>query len=75
MNYLVYGKPSCGYCEKAKRLLSSKKIPHEYVDISKDTLLQFKLKSSGIRTVPAIYLDGEYIGGYTELVIKLSEED
>ena len=69
----VYGTHSCGYCRRAKSLLKAKGVEYqEFIvgeDISSDALSS-KIGKPAL-TVPQIFLDGEYIGGYTELAARL----
>ena len=71
MNATLYTKDSCPFCVHAKRLLDSRNIP--YTEISavtnRDELIQRVTESTGTppRTVPQIWLDDQYIGGFTEL--------
>lgn len=67
MEVVVYGrsKPFCSYCENIKTLLEEKQITYKYKDISNEDVFEeymaFKLK-----TVPSLFIDGEYKGGFTE---------
>jgi glutaredoxin len=73
----VYGSPWCGYCRRAKSLLKAKGIAYEEIlvdeDISREELSR-KIGRPAL-TVPQIFLDGEYIGGYTELADMLGVSD
>lgn len=66
----IYGRtePACQYCEKAKMLLEIKGIDYTFVnvgtDITKDQLLEIV---PGARSVPQIFLEGKYIGGFDKL--------
>jgi glutaredoxin len=71
--YTIYGKPSCPFCVKAKHLLVTKGLPHEYVDVSIDNHALTFLKDQGFKTVPQVYLGKEYIGGYEALNSYLNE--
>lgn len=65
----VYTSPSCPYCVMAKRLLASRERSYEEVDISRDPArLQEMLTLSGRRTVPQIFIGGQHVGGYDDLV-------
>ena len=65
---IVYSTPICPYCVRAKRLLQSKKIDFEEVDLASQPLLRKELSSrTGMRTVPMIFIDDECIGGYDDL--------
>jgi glutaredoxin 3 len=64
----VYTGPFCGYCNAAKRLLDSKKIPYTAIDLAGQPAERARLVAeTGWRTVPIIMVDEELIGGYTEL--------
>lgn len=65
----IYTTPYCGYCASAKRLLQRLGIPFDEVDLSVDPALRARLSADngGYRTVPMIYLDGTFVGGYDEL--------
>jgi len=76
---VIYGKPGCPFCDKAKALLETKGIPYEYVNLQElgKTAAQVTGRKE-VNTVPQIYLDGQYIGGYSELETHfnvLNEED
>jgi len=71
--FLIYGKPNCPYCDKAKQLITHKGDKYDYrelgIDISREDYLQMV---SPRRTVPMVYylnaaMDQEEIGGYEEL--------
>ena len=64
----MYTTEWCGYCVRAKALLDSKGI--EYDEIRLDNDPQFRQKLLELTdgwTVPQILIDGQVIGGYTEL--------
>jgi glutaredoxin len=65
----IYSKPDCPYCVKAKELLDSRGIFYEEIlvgtDVSAD---EYKNMIPGFTTVPGIYIDNCFIGGYTELL-------
>lgn len=64
----VYTTRICGYCFAAKRLLASRDIPYEEIDVSDDRAQRLWLvEASGQRTVPQIFIGERSIGGYTEL--------
>jgi glutaredoxin 3 len=72
---VVYGRdePFCKYCVMAKELLSRKAIPFEYVrvgvDITANQLLEIV---PGAKTLPQIFMDGEYVGGFDSLAKRFS---
>lgn len=65
--YRVYGKPNCPYCVKAIDLLNENELAFEYYDLTKNAEMLQAIKDLGFKTVPQIWLNGDHIGGYTEL--------
>ena len=65
--YKIYTKNNCGYCVAAKRLFDIKGEQYEEIHLEDNPAAKNKLKQNGLRTVPQIWLDEEYIGGYVEL--------
>lgn len=76
MSAVLYSKPNCPYCVRAKQLLSQKGIVYEERSAveNRDALIEAVTEETGAapRTVPQIWLDGLYVGGYTELAAILS---
>ena len=76
--YIVFCKPTCPFCVKAKELLEEQKLEHSMVDVG-DTWEQLK-EAFRWKTVPMI-LEVEndvlyhFIGGYTDLVEYLDVEE
>jgi len=74
MTTIVWSKYHCPYCDQAKALLTQKGITFEERKIgdgwTKEELLE---AIPTARTVPQIILEGELIGGFTELKKKLTE--
>lgn len=65
---IVYSREGCGYCDLAKELLAEKGIKFESVELSNNYDLAVKLvNQTGQKTVPYIYIDGKFIGGYQNL--------
>ena len=73
MNIEIYGKTQCPYCDMAKALCEQKGIDYTYrmfgEDFSREELME---TFPGARTFPQIIVDGDKIGGYTELKEHLS---
>ena len=75
MKAVVWSKPACPYCEKAKSLLKSKGIEYEEKNIAEGHKIQDLLELvPNARTMPQIWLNEEYVGGYFELEKKLGEK-
>ena len=68
MKALVWSKTSCPFCVRAKDLLTKKGYEIEERKINEGWTREQLLESvPNARTVPQIFLDGEYIGGYDNL--------
>ena len=65
--YKIYTQNNCGYCIAAKNLLDKKGEQYEEIHLEDNPDAKNKLKENGFKTVPQIWLDEEYIGGYVEL--------
>ncbi len=65
---VIYLRHSCGFCGRATRLLDSKGLSWEEVDITAmPERREEMIQRSGRRTVPQIFIAGQAIGGYDEL--------
>ena len=72
MEAIVYSKKPCPYCEQAKSLLTRKNISYRELDVTRPEVLdQLRELVPGAKTVPQIFIEGTYIGGYTDLVEHL----
>jgi len=68
MTAIVWSKNQCPYCDQAKALLKMKGIEFEERNINKDYTREQLLEAvPTARTLPQIFLDDNYIGGFTEL--------
>ena len=65
----IYTTNYCGFCMRAKELLSRKGVDFEEIDVTEDDTLRSKLveMSGGQRTVPQIWIGDTHVGGYTDL--------
>ena len=65
---LVWSKNNCPFCVQAKNLLKLKNIEFEERNINEEWTREQLLESvPTARTLPQIFLDDNYIGGFTEL--------
>ena len=65
---IVWSKNSCPFCVQAKNLLKLKGIEFEERNVSTEwTKDQLLAAVPDARTLPQIFLDDNYIGGFTEL--------
>lgn len=73
MKAIVWSKDQCPFCVQAKAMLESRGIEYEERNVSKDwTREQLFEAVPTARTLPQIFLDEEYVGGFTELRKKLA---
>jgi glutaredoxin 3 len=64
----IYTTRWCGFCVRAKTLLESRGLPYEEVSLDEDPAFRQTVHDlTGGWTVPQIMVDGQPIGGYTEL--------
>lgn len=66
---VMYSTRICGYCERARALLTRKNVAFREIKIDEDpaefaVMLQ---RSGGLRTVPQIFIGDRHVGGYTDL--------
>ena len=75
MNTIVWSQTRCTYCDQAKALLEQNGIEYEERLLGNDWTKQQLIEAvPTARSVPQIFLKGEYIGGYTELRKKLTQD-
>ena len=74
MSAIVWSKDGCGHCVSAKALLESKGIAYEERNIMDGTWTREQLLEAvpTARSLPQIFLDDEYVGGFDQLKTKLS---
>ena len=65
---IVYGKSDCPFCSMAKEELRLRGIPFDYIDLKEIGKTAREVTGRDVKTVPQIYIEGEYIGGYDELM-------
>ena len=67
---IVFSTGICPICDKTKNLLKKWGISYEEARLDTGNLAnrrEFSEKTNGARMVPQILIDGEWIGGFTEL--------
>jgi glutaredoxin 3 len=68
MKAIVWSKHHCPFCDQAKALLTQKGIAFEERKVGDGYTREDLLEAvPTARTVPQIFLDGNLIGGFTEL--------
>ncbi len=65
----IYTGNFCGYCTRAKQLLSQKGVNfiEHPVGLDSDKRAEMVQRSRGGRTVPQIFIGDWHVGGYDEL--------
>ena len=68
-NVTIYTKFLCGFCHRAKRLLTGKGVAFTEHDVTFDKALRAEMaeRSSGITTVPQVFINNNHVGGSDEL--------
>ena len=73
--FKIYTKPDCRYCVHAKQVLKSKGLDFEEISATthKVQLIEQVVQTGSPppKTVPQIFHNDDYIGGYEQLVIYL----
>lgn len=67
----IYGTKVCPYCVQAKRLVGQKDWELKEYKVDERTELREEMISRAgqeVRTVPQIFVNGSYVGGYTDFV-------
>jgi glutaredoxin 3 len=66
----IYVKMGCPYCIRAVRLLDSKGVDYEVVnvDFGGEKKAQMVQRANGRTTVPQIFIAGRHIGGCDDLM-------
>lgn len=64
----IYTSFYCTYCRRAKRLLERKQVDYEEIRLDEDPEKREELvESLNWRTVPMIFVNEQFIGGYDQL--------
>jgi glutaredoxin 3 len=65
----IYTSAFCGYCARAKRLLTEKGQSFDEIDVTMDAARRDEMvtRSNGGRTVPQIFINDQHIGGCDDL--------
>lgn len=65
----IFTKDYCGYCRRAKELLEARNLDYDEIDITHDPdLAEEVVERTGRKTVPQIFIEGQAVGGYDDLV-------
>jgi glutaredoxin len=64
----IYSRPNCTYCTRAKDFFHKKGIQYEELRVGDHITTTAYNELTGMKTVPAIFIDDSLIGGYNDLV-------
>ena len=68
----LYSKSDCSHCVTAKNVLDHRLIQYEELEFGRNAdLNEFKEMYPEVRSVPAFFIDGKYIGGSNKLPIVI----
>lgn len=72
MEAIIYSKTPCPFCDRAKMLFKHKNVNYTEINAvaNMEEMVQKVTEATGAppATVPQIWLDGQYIGGFDKLV-------
>ena len=72
MQIEIFTAPNCGYCDSAKVLLKERGLSFVERNIAEAaTLAEFRERLPRVRSIPQLFVDGEHIGGYEDLRLRL----
>ena len=65
----IYTGPICTYCDRAKDLLVNKGLEFIEIELSKypERREEMLSRTGGKKTVPQIFINNQFIGGFREL--------
>jgi len=64
---LMFTKPGCGHCARAKAALDERGLPYDEVQATPRNLRA----ASGRHETPQVFIDGQYVGGADDLIAAL----
>ena len=72
MMVTIYGTSRCNWCEKAKELATQYNLQWEFRNVENEHFYdELKVLRPAIKTVPQIFWNGEYIGGYEKFANEI----
>jgi GrxC family glutaredoxin len=74
MQIQIYTKDYCPYCDRAKEFFQARGVAYDEINIQRDPEQYAALKArTQHMTVPQIFVDGQFIGGYTDMIAKVKQ--
>ncbi len=68
MKVLIIGKEDCSQCRSAQEFSKVKNVSFEYKKVPEDLSIEeaYKIAGTMFRSFPAIMVEDEFIGGFSE---------
>jgi len=81
-SYTIFGASWCRFCRRSEAVLEFENIPFKWIDMDKcggpSHAREYLQKNHGLpethTTIPCVFFEGKFIGGYTALVDRLKLE-
>lgn len=64
---VIYGKKDCPWCDMAKKTMSGLNLTYQWFDLDVMGKTAAEVTGRDVTTVPQIYIEGNYVGGYEGL--------
>ncbi|RNA06195.1 glutaredoxin-C4-like isoform X2 [Brachionus plicatilis] len=73
---VVFSKTNCPFCTKAKSLLNTLNLSYNSIELDRNSecpesncqpLISSLINQTRLRTVPQIFINGQFIGGFIDL--------
>lgn len=72
--FYIITREDCPWCDKAKEALDNRGEPYEAFLYTDHPMIVKLMGKAGLKTVPQIWYEGTYIGGYTDLYSYLDKD-
>ncbi len=66
---VIFTKPGCPFCAKAKTVLHNANVDFEEIELNKNITVRAVRATTGFDTVPQVFVNGKYLGN-SEAVVK-----
>ncbi|CAJ1383040.1 unnamed protein product, partial [Effrenium voratum] len=70
---VVFSRPGCAFCARAKALLTKRRVPFGVVDVAAEERREEAQRRSGATTLPQVFVGSRSVGGFDALQ-RLDEE-
>jgi glutaredoxin 3 len=74
--WTIYGASYCSFCNNARQLAQKHNLKFMYINTENyaKSRQDLKIMTEEYRTIPVIYHEGKFIGGFTELKYHLNKQ-